>query len=283
MTRGGISAVARVILLPWTLVGQEQGADAGRVVDGQLVSDTFEIRHQWEGDTLLISVRSDLPDAAALMVSVDRFYWESGSPDTYSIPYLSEKTRIGAWEDRTHRVVIGDEAWQDSLQAKQRLMASAGMPFEVRRIGDSVRVDFTVPINQDDPRFGQGNENLTGAAVSEEGLRVVEKEIAFHKPLGEAPTAPQWVSRNNLTPGSTYTISEPAPLMPSFEPQDPVAAAAAAVEMPAGTRITVEEVRTKQGNPWYRISAVSATGDTLGSGWLNSTALIGQAIRKTGG
>lgn len=284
MGRAGVFAVGLVLLVPvMGMAQQAEASDTGRVVDGRLVTDTFEIHYEWQGDTLLVSIRSDLPDNATLMVSVDRWYWEKGSSDTYSLPYLSEKSRVGAWEDQTHRVAVDDDWWRDSLQAHQRQMAGMGVPYEVRRVEDTVRVDFTVPVNQDDPRFGRGNENLTGKVVRQEGLRVVDQEVALHKPLGEQPEPSPWVSGKGLKPGNTYSITESAPLMPAFEPRDPIAAAAAAVNMPAGTRITVKEVRTKQGNPWYRVEAFSPTGGSLGTGWLNSIALIGQDIRREGG
>lgn len=280
MCRGIGASLALLAIITSALAGQGAKTDAGRVVDGRLVSDTFEIHHQWQGDTLVLAIRSDLPDATTLMVSVDRFYWERGSSDTYSLPYLSQKTRIGAWEDRVHRVVIDDRFWRDSLQALQRQMARIGMPFQVRRIEDSIRVDFIVPVNQDDPRFGRGNSNLTGSAVRKSGLRVVNKEMALFNELGESPPPSRWASPQDLIVGTTYVLSAQAPLMPAFEPEDPLAAAASAVQMTAGTRITVKTVRMKGGTPWYRVLAVGPAGDAIGTGWINSTALLGMEIRR---
>lgn len=281
MSHRSVVVLVTALLVPTLLSAQAQ--DTGRVVNGQLVTDTFEIDHQWEGDTLLLSVRSDLPDDATVMVSVDRHYWEQGASDTYVLSYLSERSTVGIWENRTHRVVIDDEQWRKDLRAKQRKLAGTVGAFQVRRIEDSVHVGFTVPVNQDDPRFGKANSNLVGDAVRKTGLRVVREEMALANPLGGQPSPSPWVGPEDLEVEGSYEVGARTPLMPSFEPRDPLADAAAAVQMPAGSHITVREVRFKDGTPWYRVEAVDPRGESLGTGWVNSTALIGQEVKRTSG
>lgn len=279
MLRAAILTALGTLLLSPALAAQEQ-PDTGRVVDGRLVTDTFEIDHEWRADTLLLSLRTDLPDNTDLMVSVDRYYWRDAMSDTYSIPYLTADSHVGAWEDETRRVLINDNFWRDSLTAHQRQMARIEMPFKVREIGDSIHIDFVVPVVQDDPRFGERNADLVGAAVDTAGLRVVEEQIALHKPLGKAPPPSPWVPRTELKPGHSYVLSEEAPLVPAVEPKDPVAAAVATITLPSGAVVTVREVRSKDGTPWYRVEASAPSGRRVGEGWINSAALIGQAIRR---
>lgn len=275
--------LATVVVFTTPVHAQEQ-ADTGRVVDGRLVTDTFAIDHEWQGDTLVVSIRSDLPDAATVMVSVDRRYWRHGSSLDYSRTYLSEKSLIGVWEGRPHRVVIDNEAWKKDLENHQREMARVGEGFRVRRIEDSVRVEFVVPINQYDPRFGDENNNLVGEAVRTEGLRVVEEELALPHPLeGRPASTTRWASPRDLSAGNTYMLGGEAPLMPAFEPDDPLRAAAQARFLPAGTEITIQEVRYKSGTPWYRVRAERSAGGVLGTGWINSTALLGQDLRVSDG
>lgn len=280
MLHQSVLTVGLILLAASALSAQGQQPDTGRIVDGQLVSDTFKIETEWQADTLLVSIRSDLPDNTTVMVSIDRYYWEVGSSSTYPIPYHSTRSDVGTWEDQTHQIEVDDQFWRDSLKAHQRQMAGVGMPFKVREIGDSIHVDFTVPAVQDDPRFGKGNSNLVGEAVDTAGARVVNREVGLYKPIGDPPAPSPWVSRTELQPGQTYVLTDGAPLMPALEPEDPIAASAAARQIPPDGEITVEEVRTKDGTPWYRVEAVGASGQRLGEGWINSTALIGQDIRR---
>lgn len=270
-------------------VKPESSSESGRTRDGKLVTDTFLIDYDWDGGDLLLAIRSDLPSTTTLMVSVDRYYWEEGSSDTYSLPYLSEKSTIGAWEGDPRRVPLDDRWWRDSLQAHQRLMARVGMPFDVRAIGDSVRVGFTVPINQDDPRFGRRNKNLIGEAVRTTGLRVVEQELAFDKPVGQPPPSSHWVSRTELRPGRTYILDGPTPIMPACDPGSAEAtmeAIAQVYDAEKGTAITVQEVieggcPDGQGSdPAYRVRVLGPDGTSVDDGWISSVALIGQSLRE---
>lgn len=260
-------------------------SDVRRNDDGQIVTDTFLIDHAWDGDDLLLAIRSDLPPTTTVMVGVDRYYWEQGSSDAYSLPYVSEKSTIGAWEGRRHRVPVKDGWWRDSLQAHQRMMARVGMPYDVRTIGDSVHVSFTVPVHQ----FGRWNENLAGEAVRTEGLRVVEEELALAKPIGQAPPPSPWVSRTDLRPGRTYVLGGPVPLIPACNPgsaEETMRAIEQVYNLGTGTAITVEEV-VEEGCPEgsdlsYRVEVLGPDGARVDDGWISSIALIGQDIRRRG-
>ncbi len=48
--------------------------------------------------------------------------------------------------------------------------------------------------------------------------------------------------------------------------------------IPADGTIRVAAVREKRDTPWYRVSAFSPSGDPIGQGWVNSSALLGQDI-----
>lgn len=274
-----IAWASSLILAPLSAVqAQTSKPDTGRIVSGRLVSDTFEIHTRWRGDSLLVSIVSDLPDDAAVMVDVERLYWEKGSPDAYSIPYRSEKSTIGAWE-HLHATLIDDHKWSDSLQTLRRTMARIGMGFQVDHIADSISVSFIVPINQRDPRFGSRNSRLTGKVVSRNGLHVIDRERSLPRPLGSHPKSPAWVSSGDLRVGRTYVIADGAPLMPAFDPPDPLAALAEVQHLPGGSHITVLEVRKRGGKPWYRVRA-TAHGSNM-EGWVNSIALSSQNIRQT--
>ena len=66
-----------------------------------------------------------------------------------------------------------------------RLGPALGLAFEVDRIEDDVQIRAVVHLGQKDPRFGAGNRNLTGGAVSgiSSGRKLVEAEVTFPHPL----------------------------------------------------------------------------------------------------
>lgn len=65
-----------------------------------------------------------------------------------------------------------------------------------------------------------------------------------------------------------YTLSAEAEMFPDFEPADALAAAKKIVNLPAQTKLTVQEIRPKSTVPWYRVMATDAGGKSLGVGWL---------------
>lgn len=295
----GVGLVAVLVLMACS-DGADRSARSGTPASDErkaaaeerpVVADTFEVLHEWHGDTLLLSLRTDLPETTTLMMSVDRLYWQEGASEAYAHPYRSEKTTVGAWEGGPHRVPIVDEIWQDSLRAHQRLMARLGDPYEVRRISDSVDIGFTVPVNQDDPRFGDRNENLVGEAVRTEGLRVVEDEFRVEKPFGEEPEPSPWVSRTALQPGQTYVLDGRVSVASTCElgsAEEAMNAIEQVYVLGGGAVITVQEVVDEgcpeggSPDPWYRVQITRSDGAELGTGWINSAALIGQDIRRKG-
>lgn len=64
--------------------------------------------------------------------------------------------------------------------------------------------------------------------------------------------------------------------MPEVEPADPMSAIARIEYLPPGSQIRVIQTVLKGSNPWYEVRALSSEGSPLGSGWINSLALIGQ-------
>ncbi len=123
----------------------------------QVRCDQFDVVAELHGHTLTLSLDTDLPDETTLMVSVNRLYWQTGSEDAYSESYLSGRFTVGEWR-RPRQVDVRDDAWQEALKDRQQLLARMGEPFTVRKIAADIEADFTVPVNQKDPRFGRRNE-----------------------------------------------------------------------------------------------------------------------------
>jgi hypothetical protein len=258
-----------LMLLPWPSA-QAQSVSC----------DRFALRATPQGNELLVSLETDLPDATVVMVSVSRSYWAGTPVEEYPLDYYEARSTVADWR-RPRTISIDDAVWRRQLDERLRLLALAGEAARPARIGNAILVSFTVPVNQPDPRFGPGNRNLVGARVAKRGLRVVAAESRIRRPLGAgaASAASQYASAQGLRAGVTYRLSRETPLAPERRPSDPLRAIAATRRLPPGTLVTVSRIdRSDAANPWYHVAATTAGGTQLGTGWINSIALIGQEI-----
>jgi hypothetical protein len=243
-----------------------------RMSEGRIVADTFDLQYDLRDGQITLVLLTDLGDAATVMVSVSRGYRERGSTEEYSVDYFSERSKIAEW--RQPRLIRLDHAnWKQQLEQRQRILAAAGEPFTVSRIDDDIEISFVVPVNQDAP-FERMNANLVGAVVTQRGnLRIVERRIATSYPIDATGVGQtRFADPLSLSPGSVYRPSREVPLMPQFEPTDPLEAIGSMQRIPAGEEFTVIEARDRRGAPWYHVRS------GVGNGWINSTALIGQEV-----
>ncbi|TSA34534.1 MAG: hypothetical protein D4R64_11695 [Porphyromonadaceae bacterium] len=246
----------------------------------QIVCDKFKLVTKVTGSTLFLSVNTDLPDNTDVMVSVSRSYWEKGNSSEYNVDYFSEKSTIGKWRT-SHSISIDSKNWKTALRAKQEQCSRAGIGFDVASISDKISVSMVVPVNQQDPKFGDRNQNLIGKAVKTEGLQIVEDEIEISYPLNTPPLGKSPFPNLNpleLEIGQSYVVSKQTPLMPSHSPADPISALEQMKDIPQGGGFKVLEVYKGKTNPWYRVTAFNQNNEGIGTGWINSTALIGQKL-----
>jgi hypothetical protein len=81
----------------------------------------------------------------------------------------------------------------------------------------------------------------------------------------------------SLHPGSNFKLTRHTPLAPEFRPRDPLQALEKIRTIPEGCTIKVNRVEDNDGFPWYHVNVTDQRGSVVGSGWINSTALRGQA------
>lgn len=243
-----------------------------RIMDNQIVTDTFDVRHDLRDGQLTIALDTDLGDAAKLMVSVSRSYWEQGSDEEYPVNYFSEQSTVGAWR-APRRIALDHDAWKREIEQLQRVLAAAGEPFTVSRVADSITISFVVPVNQEPP-FEELNANLRGNAVTQsDSLRIVRREATVPYPIDATNVGQtEFSDPLNLSMDTTYRGSREIPLVPELNPPDPLAAIASIRQLSAGEEFTVLEVAVRRNTPWYRVQT------HLGEAWINSTALLGQEI-----
>lgn len=91
-------------------------------------------------------------------------------------------------------------------------------------------------------------------------------------------STPEWIDPTDLEVGRAYKLSRATPLMPSPNPADPMRALREAKQIQAGGEFRVRAIdRTTSSTPWYRVEVNSKQG--IIRGWINSTALMGQALQ----
>lgn len=262
-------------------IGVKSPEEKPLATESKIVCDKFDLVTKVTGSTLDLSVDTDLSDNAIVMVGVSRSYLEKGNTATYSVDYFSEKSTIGKWKSK-HSVSIASEKWKTALRSKQEEMSRLGLGFDVASISNKITVSMVVPINQPDPKFGDRNQNLIGKAVRTKGIRVVEDEIEIDYPLNGPPVGKSPFPSLNpleLEIGQTYVVSRQTPLMPSHSPADPIAAVQQMKQIPQGGGFKVLQVSKEKTNPWYKVIAFDPRTEQIGTGWINSTALLGQQLK----
>lgn len=251
------------------------------IADAQVVCNKFKLITKVTGSKLDLSVNTDLPDNTVVMVRVSRSYLEKGNPAMYSVDYFSEKSTVGKWKSE-HQISVDSKKWKTALKAKQEKMSRIGLGFDIASISDIIIVQMVVPISQPDPRFGKRNSKLTGKAVRTTGLRVIEDKIKIDYPLDSPPVGKSPFPSLNpleLEIGQAYVVSRQTPLMPSHSPADPMEALQQMKQIPKRGIFTVLQTVKKKGNTWYKVDAFNQRKNRIGTGWINSTALLGQELK----
>jgi len=129
------------------------------------------------------------------------------------------------------------------------------------------------------------------AAKSEDkfGLSEVQRKEVFRlllmaqdKAQGAAEEKIPIVPTRAMKVGQIFQLTKETPLMPEMDPADPLAALSKMRKLPAGSYIKVSKIARKASSPWYQVSSIDRQKkNRLGTGWINSVALMGQAQVET--
>lgn len=82
----------------------------------------------------------------------------------------------------------------------------------------------------------------------------------------------------NLQIGKTYRLSKKTPLMPVRNPINPMDAMKKIKYLGIGGLIEIIDVDKSSNYPWYNIRTKDATTGKIYTGWINSSALMGQSL-----
>ncbi len=273
-------AITVSALLPFMAGCPENDSNSHTENADKIVCNKFDVHSELNGSILSIILETDLPDSTDIIISVSRPYSEKGSPAVYLVDYFSEKSKAAEWKSK-REILLDNEKWKNSLDKKQEEMSRIGLRFDVETIGDKIELSMIVPVNQSDSRFGEQNSKLTGTAVNTDGIRIIESEIEIDYPIEKLATAPNVFPSYdpvNLDVGRKYYLSEQTPLMQAYNPEDPIADLEKMVLIPKQGIIEILDVLNYQGNPWYKVNAYGSNNVKIGTGYVNSTALIGQQL-----
>lgn len=133
-------------------------------------------------------------------------------------------------------------------------------------------------ITKQEKPIGAEPEELFG--LLEEKRKEIWKELILIERRAMKEAEKQYPLEQSLSVGQIFTLSKETPLMPELEPADPMAAIEKVQRLPPLVTIKILKVVMKQQTPWYFIEATSPSKLSLGSGWINSVALIGQVDLK---
>ncbi len=126
-------------------------------------------------------------------------------------------------------------------------------------------------------------KNLTYGHERSEDELYIKKGTAEWDRRGKKTLNPQtthpFVDPYQLVIGTKYCLSRKTPLMPSLNPADPIAAIQQMKQIPKGGVFKVLETVKKRNSPWYKVIAFNQRKQRIGTGWINSTALLGQELK----
>jgi len=257
----------------------------GYIAHAQIECNKFNVNAEIIGAVLNMAINTDLPDEAEINIYVVRSYLEKGSPEKYCIDYMRERSTVGEWRNE-RKIPIDNVKWETDFLDNQKKMAEYGLGFDVESISDKVEVAVYLSLSQNDLRFGKNLENLTGSRVQQRGrLSPIEEIIDLDNPLEEQPTGPSRFANldpMNLDVGQSYTPEKDIALMPAIDPADVQAALLQIKRIPSDAYFTVHSVRVVNNVPWYHVSATRLNGTAIGTGWINSSALLGQSFKQYG-
>ena len=155
--------------------------------DEKIVCNQFELEVVLVGDTLVVSLDTDLPDATDVIIQLSRAYerkYPTGEKEVSVANHYRKESTVSEWRT-ARRILINTERWRAGIKKQQRRDEKAALGrFKVENVSDQIKFKMTVPANQSDPRFGKGNRNLVGKAVTKTTSgRIVGAEATFNFPI----------------------------------------------------------------------------------------------------
>ena len=234
-----------------------------------------------------ITINTNFPDGTNLNINIGREYNVKGETETYAGNLLDKDFSVVNGKYDTI-IIINDTEWYNEHQRLARALPNDIHP--VTKISDKITIDvlYTAAATQPENVIkilgtrgefvtGEGSEHFGTGTAGRLTLLRVTKNFNFPRE-GNFKKQSEYGSYQSLKKDVTYSISKETPLMPEFEPADPIAAMSNIKYLNAGSRIKILAIKSNNNFPWYEVMVMNKIGESIGKGWINSTALIGQEI-----
>ncbi|MCX6321518.1 MAG: hypothetical protein NTX93_06920 [Bacteroidia bacterium] len=239
------------------------------------------------GGKVKINISTNFPDGTNLNINVGREYYVKGDKEIYSGGLFDKDFSVINGKFETI-IIINDKEWYNEHQRLVKALPDDIQP--IAKISDNITIDVLYTAAAPQPSnvlkilgtrgefvTGEGSEHFgTGTAGRLTTLRISK---ALYFPMeGRSEKSSEYASYQSLKVNGTYAISKETPLMPGIQPADPLAAMNDIKYLPPGSRIRILSIQENNNVRWYKVQAMSKSGTSIGNGWINSIALIGQEI-----
>jgi hypothetical protein len=149
-----------------------------------------------------------------------------------------------------------------------------------------IKEQVPIPIVKTSPSFtvtaspiAQNNQpKVTSPNIKAQLKSMPKKEITVNQ---TSRNEKEFIDPEKLVIGRNYTLLEKKPLMPEISPVDVAKAIEQIKYIPSGGSFLVLSIFDDNGNPWYEVSAFNQDKELIGTGWINSIALIDQSFKET--
>lgn len=198
-----------------------------------------------------------------------------------------QDTSYGATKRMVYRLYLNTQTTPD----QDRMKATAE---QVWRNGNQRWNEFTVFMIfgkiMDFNAGAYGIAEFTPSGLSDFRINTVPLQMLELEAQAQPEAAPQgrptqsatetdWLDPQKLRTGQAFSVSKQTPLMPEMEPADPLAALQRMKQIPSGGAFKIYEMKKKGTSTWYRVVAIDKNKKQIGTGWINSTALLGQDLK----
>ena len=175
-----------IVVILFSCKSKEVNNNARTAVKGNqkitgIVCNKFDIVAKLNDNKLILRVDTDLINYTDIIVTVSRSYYRKKIKEAYAINYFKEKAKISKWKSE-QEIVLDNFVWNNDLNN----LSFKDPKFEIEVISDSIKVYIVVPIDQSNHDFGKFNKNLSGEAVTHNGITTIRKEKTLNFPINES-------------------------------------------------------------------------------------------------
>ena len=218
------------------------------------------------GDKIVLSIDTDLPDDAMTFIWIRRAYEAtdvSGHQDTFVVDYFDVSNEpLSKWKT-PQLIPLDDKTWKAELIDFQDEMGRIpGAGFTIDDIDSNIEVRVSVIENTKSPR-----------------KVLAEKEFIMYRPLKDTVELGESriVAYNSLKIGQSYVLlGDKIPLMLTGMSSEDINDLRAAKSLSSGMKVEVKDIGYTSGtHKWYLVSLIDIPEL---QGWINSTALMREGV-----